>query len=121
MASADALAWARRIFEDARLPMRVFLVVGWTALLLEGRPASDEAHVLGWPLTQATPRMAVLQRRSRLGIRATLLFVVEPDTVTFSSAMVFTNRLGRVVWAIVAPVHRWAVRVVLSHAAAEAR
>jgi hypothetical protein len=42
--------------------------------------------------------------------------VTQPEAVTFSSAMVFTNPVGRIVWAVVAPIHRWAVRVALSHA-----
>ena len=98
--------------------MRVFLVAGWTALMLEGRPKSDATHILGWPIVESTPTCVVLQRRSRLGIQATLLFAAQPSAVTFSSAMVLTSRLGRMVWTVVAPVHRWAVRVVLSHAAA---
>ncbi len=97
--------------------MRLFLVVGWKGLLLEGGPRSGPDRVLGWPVTRDAPGLAVLQRRSLLGISATLVFAADPDTVTFSSAMVFTSRLGRIVWAGVAPLHRWAVRVVLSHAA----
>ncbi|WP_375476600.1 hypothetical protein [uncultured Jatrophihabitans sp.] len=114
--SADALVWARATFEGSPFSMRVFLVIGWTALILEGGPRSDATHILGWPIAQATPEMTALQRRSRLGIHATLLFATQPDAVTFSSAMVFTHRPGRVVWAVVAPIHRWAVRIALSHA-----
>jgi hypothetical protein len=116
--SADAIAWARATFEGAPLPMRAFLVAGWTALMLEGRPRSDATHILGWPIVQSAPQSAVLQRQSKFGIKATLLFATEPSAVTFSSAMVLTSRLGRMVWTVVAPVHRWTVRVVLSHAAA---
>jgi hypothetical protein len=97
--------------------MRAFLVVGWMALMLEGRPRSDATHVLGWPIVQNKPDNAVLQRQSRIGIQATLFFVTQQNAVSFSSAMVFTSRLGRMVWTVVAPVHRWAVRVVLGHAA----
>jgi hypothetical protein len=116
-ASADALAWARASFEGAPLPMRIFLVGGWTLLLLDGRPRSDASHVLGWPIARATPETTVLQRRSRLGMHATLVFTARDEMVTFASAMAYTNRLGRIVWAGVAPIHRWAVRLVLTHAA----
>ena len=115
-APADAIDWARAAFEGAPLPMRLFLVVGWKALMLERGLRSDATLVLGWPVAQTTPEMAVLQRSSRLGIEATLLFATRPEGATFSSAIVYTNRLGRMVWAVIAPIHRWAVRVVLSHA-----
>ena len=98
-ASAPALAWARATFEEAPLPMRVFLVVGWMGLVLEGGPGSDATRVLGWPIAQSTLEVAVLKRRSRLGRQATLLFTAQPEGVTFSSAMVFTTRLGRIVWS----------------------
>lgn len=114
--TADALTWARTSFEGAPSSLRALLVVGWRTLLLVGGPRSDATHVLGWPIVRTTPGAAVLQRRSRLGIHATLLFATEPDAVTFSSAMVFTGRPGRMVWAVVAPVHRWVVRLVLGHA-----
>ena len=120
-APVDALAGARATFEGAPLAMRLFLVAGWALLLLSGGPRSDAKHVLGWPIAQSTPEMAVLQRTSRLGIQATLLFVTGPEGITFSSGMVFTSRLGRTVWVVVAPIHRWAVRLALSHAASVVR
>lgn len=117
---ADALSWARASFEGAPVPMRVFLVAGWVLLLLEGRPRSDARHVLGWPVAGTTPETVVLRRRSRLGISATLVFTAGDTTVTFASAMTYRSRLGRAVWCCVAPVHRWAVRFVLTHAARDA-
>lgn len=117
--SAEAQTWARASFQRATLPMRAFLVVGWAALLLKGRPRSDTRHILGWPIAHTAARTAVLERQSRLGIHATLVFTTQLDAVTFSSGMAYTNRVGRVVWIVVAPIHRWAVRAVLTHAASE--
>ncbi len=116
-ATPDAESWARDCFESAPLPLRLFLTVGWRMMLLEGSARSDATHVLGWPIASSSPETAVLQRRSRLGIGATLVFVARPGTTTFASGMRFDNRLARMVWACVAPVHRWAVRSVLRHAA----
>lgn len=115
--SVDALAWARANFEGAPAPMRVFLVVGWVLLLLEGRPRSDAQHVLGWPIVHESSEAVVLQRRSRYGINATLVFTARDEACIFSSAMTYTSRFGRAVWFIAAPVHRWAVRFVVPHAA----
>ena len=114
--SLDALAWARAAFQGAPRPTRAFLIIGWWMLILNGPPKSDVTHVLGWPVTQTTPQMAVLQRHSRWGIDATLLFATQQDLVTFSSAMVFTSSSGRIIWAAVAPIHRRVVRSVLGHA-----
>jgi hypothetical protein len=119
--AAEPERWARGGFEQAPLVMRVFLTVGWRLLLLEGSPRSDAGHVLGWPLVSTSHQTAVLQRRSRLGILATLVFSVEPGAATFASGMRFGNRFARILWAGVAPTHRWAVRVVLGHAADQLR
>lgn len=115
-AAVEALTWARATFERAPFTMRAFLIAGWVVLLLEGPARSDTTHVLGWPVTHTTPTTTVLTRRSRLGIQATLLFTADPQAVTFSSGMAYRNGLGRTVWAVVAPVHRWAVRSALTQA-----
>ena len=119
--AADPENWARACFERAPWAMRIFLTVGWRLLLLEGKPRSDADHVLGWPLVNTSRQTAVLQRRSHLGITATLVFSVGTGATTFSSGMRFGNRFARILWAGVAPTHRWAVRTVLGHAAAELR
>jgi hypothetical protein len=116
--AADPERWARSCFEGAPLAMRHFLTIGWRLLLLQGSPRSDATHVLGWPLVASSPATAVLQRRSNLGIMATLVFSVETDRAIFASGMRFENRAARILWAVVAPTHRWAVRTVLGHAAA---
>ena len=116
---ADAESWARACFERAPAPMRLFLVAGWWLLLLEGSSRSDATRVVGWPLVATTADTATLQRRSRLGIDATLVLSTRDGTATFASGMIFRNSFARVVWALVAPTHRWAVRVVLDHAASE--
>ena len=120
-APADAENWARDCLQAAPLPLRLFLTWGWRLLLLEGGARSDATHVLGWPIASSSSETAVLQRRSRLGIRATLVFVARPGATTFASGMHFDNRLARMVWACVAPVHRWAVRSVLGHASGRQR
>jgi hypothetical protein len=112
----DAETAARTCFDGAPFLLRLFLTTGWRLLLLEGGPRSDAAHVLGWPLVSCTPDMAVLRRRSRLGITATLVFTSVEETLTFASAMSFDHRFARVVWAAVAPLHRLVVRIVLGQA-----
>jgi hypothetical protein len=107
--------WARACFEQAPTWMRWVLIVGWRLLLLEGRATSGPTRIVGWPVIEASPS-TVLQRRSRLGIKATLVFTASAGVAEFGSAMSFENPLGRAVWWVVAPVHRWVVRFVLSRA-----
>jgi hypothetical protein len=116
--ASEAEAWARACFEDAPLLLRLFLTIGWRLLLLEGSARSDGAHVLGWPIASTSPETTVLQRRSHLGIIATLVFSAQSGTATFASGMRFGNRFARIVWAGVAPIHRWAVSFALGHASA---
>lgn len=119
--AAEPEQWARGCFEGAPLAMRLFLTVGWRLLLLQGNPRSDATHVLGWPLVTTSEEIAVLHRRSRLGIVATLVLSVEPGRTTFASGVRFENADARLLWSVVAPTHRWAVRTLLGHAAAHQR
>ena len=114
--SGDGLTLARACFEQAPGAVRWFLVVGWFLLLLEGGPRSDGSHVMGWPVEERGAT-AVCRRRSRLGIDAVLVFTCRSGDVVFASAMSFSNPAARLLWAAVAPVHRWAVRYVLADAA----
>jgi hypothetical protein len=114
--AADAEGWARACFEGAPLFLRLFLTIGWRLLMLRGSARSDRTHVLGWPIASSAPETVVLQRRSHLGITATLVFSAQAGTAAFASGMRFDNRFARIVWAGVAPIHRWAVRFALGHA-----
>lgn len=73
--------------------------------------------MLGWPIVHESSEAVVLQRRSRYGINATFVFAARDEACIFSSAMTYTSRFGRAVWFIATPVHRWAVRFVVPHAA----
>jgi hypothetical protein len=117
--AAEAEDWARACFEGAPLLLRLFLTIGWRLLLLEGSARSDETHVLGWPIASASSDTVVLQRRSHLGISATLVFSAQPGTATFASGMRFDNAFAPVIWAGVAPIHRWAVKFALGHASSQ--
>lgn len=117
--ASGAEGLARLCFEGAPLLMRLFLTTGWRLLLLEGKPKSDAAHVLGWPIASSSPGLLVLRRRSRLGINATLVFSVSDGAATFASGMTFDHRFARIVWAGVAPTHRCAVRSVLGRASTQ--
>jgi hypothetical protein len=114
--ASEAEGWARACFEGAPLPLRLFLTIGWRLLLLEGGARSDATHVLGWPIVSTSPEELVLQRRSHLGIIATLVFSTQSGTATFASGMKLENRIARIVWSVVAPTHRWAVKFALGHA-----
>ena len=114
--SLDSLQLARACFEGAARPMRLFLTWGWVLLLLQGPARSDDRHVLGWPVVRPEP-VTVLRRRSRWGMDATLVFCAADGVGSFSSGMAFSGRTGRFLWMAVGPLHRWAVRSVLTRVA----
>jgi hypothetical protein len=58
----------------------------------------------------------VLQRQSRLGLVATLVFTIDDEDATFASAMTFAKPIAQTMWSGVAPVHRRAVRTLLARA-----
>ncbi|WP_147397421.1 hypothetical protein [Amycolatopsis panacis] len=56
--------WARAVWEDAPLPMRMFLRAGWRCLGLRSPRAPD--RVLGWTIAESTPDSVVLEIPSRI-------------------------------------------------------
>ncbi len=113
--------WARAMLEDAPMVIRSALRSGWFALGLElGSPRSDR-FVLGWEVRRSTPDFALLGVSSRLGLRAELLFKRQEHALLFATFVQQENRVGRAVWAGVAPVHRPVVRYLLERASCSER
>ncbi|RNF81257.1 DUF2867 domain-containing protein [Streptomyces botrytidirepellens] len=108
--------WARATFEGAPALSRWFLVRGWTlGLGLRLGPRTSPAHVLGWPLTDSGADSATLAARSRL-VAARNVVVVDGARVVWVTSVRFHGPLGRVVWAVAAPVHHLAVPFLLGRA-----
>jgi hypothetical protein len=108
--------WARAIFEGAPATTRRALRCGWLALGLQLGPTHSERLVFGWEVRRSTPEFALLAVRSRLRVTAEVLCERRAQSVLFASFVHQENAIGRVVCALVAPVHRLAVRHLLEQA-----
>lgn len=109
--------WARRIFEDAPRLLRWFIVVGWkVALGLQLGPRASPDHVLGWKITTATPDGITLEVRSRL-VTAAKVLQVESGRVTATTFVQYERWPGRIIWAVIAPVHHRTEPLLLTLAA----
>lgn len=108
--------WARAVLEDAPAAFRQTLRRGWVVLGLQLGPSRTEGFVFGWELLSATPDAALLAVRSRIGLRAELVFTREENRLVFSSFVQPQNPIARAATAAAAPVHRRAVRYLLTQA-----
>jgi hypothetical protein len=108
--------WARAVLEDAPAAFRRALRRTWFALGLELGPVRTEGFVFGWEVRAATQDVAVLAVRSRMGFRAELVFKREQHTLVLASFVQDENRIARAATTAVAPVHRRAVRYLLTQA-----
>jgi hypothetical protein len=108
--------WARAVLEDAPAAFRGSLRRGWFVLGLQLGPSRTEGFVFGWELLSAAPDVALLAVRSRIGLRAELVFKREQRRLVLASFVQEQTRLARAATAAVAPVHRRAVRYLLTQA-----
>jgi hypothetical protein len=108
--------WARAVLEDAPAAFRRTLRRTWFALGLQLGPARTEGFVFGWEVRSTTADIALLAVRSRIGLRAELVFKREQHLLVLASFVQDQNRIARAATAAVAPVHRQAVRYLLTQA-----
>jgi hypothetical protein len=108
--------WARAVLEDAPAPFRRALRRGWFVLGLQLGPSRTAGFVFGWEVLSTAPNVALLAVRSRIGLRAELVFKREQSRLVFASFVQEQNRIARAATAAVAPVHRRAVRYLLTQA-----
>jgi hypothetical protein len=90
-------------------------------LLLRLGPVSSPDHVLGWQILVSEPDVIHLEAVGSL-IRADIIGRrVGPTDVVFTTFVFYARRApARVIWAIVAPVHRKTVGYLLERAVATA-
>lgn len=108
--------WARAVLEDAPAAFRRTLRRAWFVLGLQLGPSRSEGFVFGWEVLSTAPDVALLAVRSRVGLRAELVFKREQHRLVFASFVQPQNPIARAATAAVAPVHRRAVRYLLTQA-----
>lgn len=85
--------------------MRVFLVIGWRAVLgLRLGARRDGEHVLGWRLDRSSDYRVVLRQDSWL-ITAANVVEVDDASVGWTTSVHYRRPLARLVWALVLPAH----------------
>ncbi|QKG19566.1 DUF2867 domain-containing protein [Actinomadura verrucosospora] len=113
----SAEAWMREVFERAPAPVRAFLLVGWRAVLglrLGPRPSPD--HVLGWTIAEREDGAVRLRLESAL-MTARLTLRLDGGAAHWATSVSYRRGSGRVLWAVVAPIHRLMVPYLLKRAA----
>jgi hypothetical protein len=95
--------WARHVLEDASLPMRTFLRVGWRFGL--GFPLARGNAVLGWPVVAESVDWIVLQQQSWLFSVALLMRAADGE-LTWATRVKFWSPISVATWAIVGVIHR---------------
>jgi Protein of unknown function (DUF2867) len=110
----------REVLEGAPLAVRTQLLSGWSSIGLKVSDRSDRS-VLGWEVRRTAPDHVLLGADSRIGMPGELLLKKEGDALLFATFVAQRNRLARVVWAVVEPVHVRVVRDILGHASERLR
>jgi hypothetical protein len=109
--------WMRAVFEDAPLPLRWSLLVGWrVGLGLRLGPRSSPEHVLGWPVASSGAGAIRLEAHSPL-MTAGLVLRLDASTAALTSTVSYHRRAARPLWTAVLPVHRRMAPYLLRRAA----
>ena len=114
----SAEQWVRYAFEQAPWAVR------WTARiaqrdLLRLRLARGSGHIVGWRIRTSRPDVIHLEAQSPLLHAAIVARKPEPTCLVVSTYVSYDRPwLARVVWSIVAPVHRQVARYLLGRAGA---
>lgn len=83
-------------------------------------PASSPDHVLGWRIVTASDDVVHLESSSPLLRRAVIAGRrPAPDTATISTFVFYARPAGRLLWAVVGPVHRRVAPYLMARAARE--
>jgi hypothetical protein len=109
--------WARAIFEDAPLAMRLFLLLGWRFVLgLRLGPRSSPDHVLGWKIIRASAETIVLGVDSNILGQAQLVVQVERTRVVLGTLISFERGRAHAIWFAIGLIHRRTLSYLLTRA-----
>jgi len=109
--------WARAVWEGAPTPLRWFMVVGWRFVLgLRLGPRSSPDHILGWRIVHLDPDVTVCKLRSGVLSASNVFRKVDGEVFVWSTFVVYTRPMARVIWPLVSSSHRLLVRIALRRA-----
>ena len=111
--------WARCALEQAPwIVRRTVLVAHRYVLRFRLGPLSSPDHVLGWTVVRSRPDLVCLQADSALISGVIVGRRPHPTRTVLTTFVVYRRRWpARVIWALVAPIHRRVARSLPAHAA----
>jgi hypothetical protein len=109
--------WLRSTFEDAPLPLRGAIRVGWRfGLLLQLTPGRSPTTVLGWRVVASDADAVRVDAQSVL-MTARLVLRLAEGAAVLTTNVCFSRPLARPIWTMALPVHRLLVPYLLGRAA----
>jgi hypothetical protein len=109
--------WARAVFEDGPAPVRWFVLFGWVVVLrLRLGPRSADGYVLGWRIVEDTPERFVLGVESTMLV-ARLVITTGSSAAEHATYLRYCRRRARVIWPLIAPLHKIIIVSLLRRAA----
>jgi hypothetical protein len=110
--------WARAGLEAAPGPVRRLILIAHRRVL-RFRPAtgSPAGTVLGWAVVVSEPDVVLLEASGPLMRGVIVGRRTEPTVAELSTFLCYSKPWVRVVWAVVAPVHRRVARYLMERAA----
>lgn len=94
--------WARAVWEEAPLPVRMFLRAGWYCLGFRGR--SGPERVLGWTVAESAPERVVLEIPSKLMTPRNVVRL-DGSQVRWTTDVDFDRGPARLLWSMAVPFH----------------
>ena len=113
--------WARAFLEDASESVRRTLRMGWAGIGLKLGASRSGCFVLGWEIRRNTTEFLLLGADSHTAMAGELLFMRQEHTLLYATFVQYGGNAGRLVWAVVEPVHIPVVRRVLEEASSRLR
>jgi hypothetical protein len=110
--------WARAVFEQGPVALRLFVDVGWRAVLrLRLAPRHAPGHVAGWVIAAVDerPDTITLSAQSAL-LPARNIVAVDDAVVEWVTTVHFERRVARPVWAVASRIHCWTICFLLTRA-----
>jgi hypothetical protein len=114
--------WARCGLEEAPQALQL-LVYGAQRYVLRLRlaPLASADHVFGWRILTSRPEVVGLEARSPVLRGLIVGRRVDATCVTLTTYVAYERPVARVLWAVVAPLHRMVAPYLLARAAVPAR
>jgi hypothetical protein len=111
--------WARSVFEDAPLPVRLLVRAGWRFPLWFdiAKPGPDQ--ILGARIASSGPTWVVLEQRSPLMLAHNIVSIVsvEQARIVWVTVVRYRRPIARPLWAVSAVIHERVLPYLLARAA----